>query len=158
MGKGWKKRALAEKMRREVAEAFSLSLPVEGEQQKQQIQKPRERHPHKRRPSFSPEPTGSYVVATESGSRLVDMFHGEIVNRLADELTALGYQVANTGLTGDAKPDLVVFGDKKAIIEVKVGGTLHDAIEILGQLFIYDYMLVDFRTFPNLAQDPPPSK
>lgn len=141
MGKGRKRKACVDRAQRAAAEAANLVPSIEGKQQCKQAGNNSERRPHRRYPAFSPEPTGSYVTATDNNIRIVDMLHGEIVNRLADELEARGYEVANTGLSDGPRVDLVVSGNKRAIIEVKTGCTLKDIIEILGQLFLYDYRL-----------------
>ncbi|WP_287154445.1 hypothetical protein [Candidatus Solincola tengchongensis] len=137
MGSVSKRAALMKEVASAVYHALGENQPVERDRQRQKARAFGKPQPHSANPSFNPEPTGVYTATTDRKSRSVSMLHGEIVNSLADQLAALGYKAVNKGVADEVKPDIVVMGSKRAIIEVKTGCTWQDIKDVLGQLFLY---------------------
>lgn len=98
------------------------------------------RNAHRRKPGFSPERQGGYSVTRKGGTLAASRIHGRIVNELARELSGMGFEVTNTGLGGEIRPDLVIL-EPSTVIEVKAEGAWTDVIHGVGQCHVYGDLL-----------------
>lgn len=104
----------------------------------------------------TPELRGDYTTGPR-GSATARRIHADVWHALTRALTARGQKHTNSRV-GAYGPDLRTTGDPRVLFEIKTSAQAHDAYEGLGQLLLYEKLLLKkFRKVLILPTRPQPT-